>query len=398
MKMSFRLNSNIVQWLLLLLFPLGFVFESCVMAVLLLNYRWCNVVRILFLSLLLLAHFSITILLYDYSLKKPAEQILLITVYFLGYSVFFKHCVNDIDSIWNKYLRVCEFFSLLAIIQLCFMVILNIDPFYFATLKETYETNSIMHIRLHAYFGEPGPFAMFLLPYITYGFFTMKYKGVKKSRFFFVAFVFSLTFSAMGYLMLFLILLYKWCKSKSVLKIFAISGGLVLLNIVISNGSNSQIKADTNQLDASLIKISDTFTAFKNVDPGMFEVLNLSSYATLSNLWVSFNAPNRIIGTGIGTHSESYSRIYKSDFSHYGLNQHDAYSILIRVFSEFGFIGISILFLFLYRLFNRLNIINISILPYLLAHLIRGGHYTINGMFFFCMLYYLTSKTDRNER
>ena len=278
------------------------------------------------------------------------------------------------------------------------MVILNIDPFYFATLKETYETNSIMHIRLHAYFGEPGPFAMFLLPYITYGFFTMKYKGVKKSRFFFVAFVFSLTFSAMGYLMLFLILLYKWCKSKSVLKIFAISGGLVLLNIVISNGSNSQIKADTNQLDASLIKISDTFTAFKNVDPGMFEVLNLSSYATLSNLWVSFNAPNRIIGTGIGTHSESYSRIYKSDFSHYGLNQHDAYSILIRVFSEFGFIGISILFLFLYRLFNRLNIINISILPYLLAHLIRGGHYTINGMFFFCMLYYLTSKTDRNER
>ena len=167
---------------------------------------------------------------------------------------------------------------------------------------------------------------------------------------------------------------------------------------MISNGSNSQIKADTNQLDASLIKISDTFTAFKNVDPGMFEVLNLSSYATLSNLWVSFNAPNRIIGTGIGTHSESYSRIYKSDFSHYGLNQHDAYSILIRVFSEFGFIGISILFLFLYRLFNRLNIINISILPYLLAHLIRGGHYTINGMFFFCMLYYLTSKTDRNER
>ena len=59
------------------------------------------------------------------------------------------------------------------------------------------------------------------------------------------------------------------------------------------------------------MKLQDTYEGFIAMDPDVFETLNMSSYATMVNVWVALNAPNRIMGTGLGTHELNYYREYK---------------------------------------------------------------------------------------
>ena len=87
----------------------------------------------------------------------------------------------------------------------------------------------------------------------------------------------------------------------------------------------------------------------------------MSSYATMVNVWVALNAPNRIMGTGLGTHELNYYREYKSDYIFYGLNAQDGYSLLNRLYSEFGVLGLILCLWVIYRNYNLNNIINISV-------------------------------------
>ena len=89
---------------------------------------------------------------------------------------------------------------------------------------------------------------------------------------------------------------------------------------------------------------------------------------------------------------QNYYSTYKSNFSGYGQNAQDGYSLVIRIFSEFGIIGVFFLFLFIIRNLNITNPINISVLFLIGQLLIRGGHYTLYGTIFFFFLYYYTSK------
>ena len=124
------------------------------------------------------------------------------------------------------------------------------------------------------------------------------------------------------------------------------------------------------------------------MDPDVFETLNMSSYATMVNVWVALNAPNRIMGTGLGTHELNYYREYKSDYIFYGLNAQDGYSLLNRLYSEFGVLGLILCLWVIYRNYNLNNIINISVFFLILTLLIRGGHYVRYGFIFWAFLYY----------
>lgn len=386
--MNFSKDSFLV-YLLLVMIPLGVVGETLSILIVLCSYRWHNVIPAFTIGLLLLTHYLLTGLWYDYPVSKTLQQISLIMLYFIAYSTFFKWGVHGFGGIWEKYLKVCFFFALIAWLQLFVYWGTGID---FLLWPGRNFTGDGMILRVHAYFEEPAMYAAFLTPYVVY--FLMEMDQLKQSRLkFAIVFIsYLLTFSSIGLVCLFIIVMYKLYHSRyKVLLLFLIALPILFFGAKMLESNNTFSETDQSRSEQSIAKISETITAFSNLSPGEFELLNASTYAIVSNAWVAMNAPNRMFGNGIGSHNHSYETLYTSDYILYGLNKADAFSLLTRIFSEFGVFGLAILLIFILTYANRQSSVNIASLFFFISCLIRGGHYTINGFFLFLFLFVKTS-------
>lgn len=381
-------NGVFSQYLLLLLIPLGVIGETFAILVALCTYRWCKLIPACTVGILLFTHYLLTGIWYEYPVLKTLQQIFLIMLYFTAYSTIFKWRVPSIEAIWTKYLRVCYFFAILAWLQLFIYWMTGVDVFLWPGRAFT---GSGLFLRVHSYFEEPACYAAFLTPYIAY--FLLNFEQIKQNRYRFLMVFLSylLTFSSIGIVCVFLIIMYKLYNSRYkvlLLALFAIPIIFISVNVLESNDKFENGQSPTEQ---SIAKISETITAFSNLSPGEFELLNPSTYATVSNLWVAVNAPNRLFGNGIGSHVHSYETIYTSDYILYGLNKSDAYSLFTRIFSEFGVVGLLLLIYILIAFKNSHSSVNIASMFFIIACLIRGGHYTFNGVFLFLFIFVLSS-------
>lgn len=151
------------------------------------------------------------------------------------------------------------------------------------------------------------------------------------------------------------------------------------------------------------VRMDDTVNSAINQD---LSTANLSTYAFLSNLFVSTQSfiSNPLFGNGIGSHIQSRS-IYLSNiegievFEKMGmdhLNAQDAGSLLSRLISEMGLVGVFGVFFFIAKFYvpnrdrNDLStnvIISRAILLYFFAKLFREGHYFSPEMYFFVFMY-----------
>lgn len=369
-----RWVDHLIQWLLLLAIPLGVVGETIVIVCILMVYKWKNVFSAIGMASLLLLHLVPGILLYNYPYEKGFQQVALLSLYYIGYSTFYSGCVKNTREIWIKYLKVCRVFAIIAAIQF---------GIYYEMLGNG--------IRLHSYFEEPASYAAFLTPFVVYYLlFCNSWRRLSVWPIFVIC-TYILTMTAIAFVMLVLMLLYRFYHSKyRYISLFIVGIPLFFLLSMIAR-SRSTYNDQHDLFGQAVAKVVETGTALENLTPRNFEKFNFSTYSTTSNLWVAENAPLRFIGTGIGSHPTSYSRLYHSNFQMYGLNKDDAYSMFIRVYSEFGVIGILVLLLFLVRLYNSTNKINSAVFFLLIVNIIKGGHYTLNGSFLFIFLYYLTS-------
>ena len=228
----------------------------------------------------------------------------------------------------------------------------------------------------------------------------MKNKNTKEDRikFSITSLALFLTFSTMSYLIVLCMIVYKYLIFKSnkivryvsvvVLVIFSV----ILFNIAISSDNNNNNNRKEDLFSGISMRIGDVISGFKDLDPQSLELLNLSSYATMTNVWVAINADNRITGTGLGTHEQNYESKYQSDFKYYGLNKQEGYALGNRLYSEFGLVGIMLFVLFLFKYHKKDEIINICAFFVILTLIFRGGHYTRYGTVFFFYLYYYSSK------
>lgn len=381
-------KDNFLVYLLLTLIPFGVIGETLAVFLVLCIYRWYNVIPACALGIIFLTHYLLTGLWYEYPLLRTLQQIFLIMLYFIGYSTLYKRGATDIESIWKKYLMICVFFALIAWLQFAIYLGTGVD---FLQWPDRHFLGNEMFLRLHSYFEEPASYATFLTPYVAY--YMINSEQLKQNRFkFFVVFLsYLLTFSSISVVCLFMILMYKLYNSRyKVLLLFLFVLPIIFLSVKALE-SNDTFENDQSQMEQSIAKISETATAFSNLSPGEFELLNPSTYAIVSNLWVAVKAPNRIVGNGIGSHEHSYDTIYSSDFELYGLNRSDAFSLSTRIFSEFGVVGLLCMGYFLFFFGNKNNPLNISSAFFVIACLIRGGHYTLNGFFLFLFVFVLSS-------
>ena len=352
----------------------------------------------LFLTFLAIAILSIiNVGLAGYKYGKFIQQFILLTTYTLCYYNFFKYIDRDIDAFFKKYLKLAYFVSLLGVIQFGIYFLIGKDPFLFMYGREVVPEVASRVMRISSILTEPSQLGVMLTPalvVILLG--EEKFRNTLKSKQKCVIIgVAIFTFSTITYLIAVLAIGYKYLfyKKNKFARLAVISFVIMLLvyfsvvgsaNVALFDSSNN----DEGAFSEMTMKMEDTFNAFKEIDPEEFELLNLSTYATMTNVWVAMNAPLRITGTGLGTHSQNYYSTYNSDFQYYGLNSEEGYSLFNRIFSELGIIGAVLFVFFLFRNVNRENIISIAVFFFILSQAIRGGHYIRYGVVMYLFLFY----------
>lgn len=353
---------------------------------------------LIFIFILLLMYQLILIAWIHYPFDRFINQYIMLLLFFIGYSILFDYNQNDIQKLFQKYLKLSFYVSLLAILQFIIYLLFsfNICQIFTAqTLGQESFTVGGIFLRVNGIVMEPGLLSTLLTPAVAYYIFT--FKSCNKKRALLTLSALLLTFSAAGYVVLCLILIYQLLfRNISRIKLVMWPTTFLLCIFSIYKVGSTEI-SDGNFLSGIREKVDQSIDGLQQLRPEMIERLNISSYATLINLYVAQNAPARLTGTGLGNHSYNYDKVYVSNHPNYGLNKYDGYSLLTRLYSETGWIGLILFFIFVVRNFNRHNLINTSVIFLIITFMMRGGHYTLNGSVFFLFMYHYTSKLKIND-
>ncbi|MCI6033955.1 hypothetical protein [Fusobacterium varium] len=159
------------------------------------------------------------------------------------------------------------------------------------------------------------------------------------------------------------------------------------------------------------IKIFETFNYIFNLMHIDLNKVNLSTFALFSNFRAAILSKHLIFGNGLGTIQQVYYKyLVNKNYYAYGLNSEEGYSMTVRIFTEFGLIGLSIIGYILIKNFFydrknfELSTINFSIVIGIILYLIRGGSYYMYGSILFYIFLIFSKKEykkftkEKNER
>lgn len=325
------------------------------------NKRW-----VIYIFLFTLAEIALMLFL-NYNIRKCIEQILLISVTCFFYCAYFVQVLKcDIALFVKCYLNMITVLVCYALIAFAMRITIS--------------------GRLEGWGGEPGDIALLVLPALVYYFY---YREISlRSILASLAFILAESLASFTALVVIVIMIFILISRKNVFFICAFS-----LFFFVGISKAGKLSEENQEEDGIALKFNQTWKVFQNekIDLWELETMNASTYAFLTNFYVAVNSPSRLLGTGLGTHPASYEIIYppnRTTYRLYGLNSNDAYSLLLRLYSEAGGFGLMFLLFFLYRNFNSKCLYSFMALDYIINACITGGHYTANGSMLFFVFYY----------
>lgn len=336
----------------------------------------------------------IVIVMYEYKFNKMIQQMIVITIVMLSYWAFFSK--YGVVKIWNKYLKMCKLFCLIGIAQWIIYYLFNVNIFqkkyFFWGIKNNYILqNGILYFSSMS--GEPGNYAQVVMPAVFYLIEeSLKMKKIKVQDLIFVI-SYICTFTAISFMGFILYAFFKaivLIKNKEIKKMFYTIGALVVtLPVTIKIFNIGMIK----------LKIFETFSFILNLMNVDLNKLNLSTFALFSNLRAAILSKHYIFGNGLGTIQQVYYKyLANKNYFFYGINSEDGYSMAVRVFAEFGLIGLLIIGYILIKNFFydrknfELSTINFSVMIGIVSYLIRGGSYYMYGTIFFYIFLVFSKK------
>ncbi len=249
--------------------------------------------------------------------------------------------------------------------------------------------------RLNSIFKEPAHYVVVVLPACYYFFKTRKYWSF--------AIIFGtlvLSNSSIGYIGCGLILLIPNLTIKRMRYLLMLLP-LVALTFYLAY----------KELPFFSMRVDDTYNSLNVINTGKFdENTNLSSYVLISNLFITKkNMTDHPLGSGIGSHHYMHTEIYSKEMRppKYIRIQHkehdnsfDANSLFARICSDFGIIGIALVFFIMYKASKCFSskdyIFAQGVYIYFLLKLFRDGHYFPPEFFFFVWLFYYSLKEYNN--
>jgi hypothetical protein len=284
----------------------------------------------------------------------------------------------------------------------------------FANFWENYKITSTGFNRVYSIMGEPYFLAVALLPavyYLTNCMIGPKLVRNRKEwfRFGVIALCSLFTFSAAGYAGIGLsVVLVAANHGFFDLRRFGVFFIPIFLLFILPQISNLRKLFFELQ-----VRVDDTIKAF--VYKGVMSKkeiakLNSSTFALYSNFLIAGKAfeAHPYTGAGLGSHELSYQRYFdrfldKNLQKMYGnFNSKDANSLFIRMLSEGGLVGLSLLLVAIFAFFVykrgiqdpnlcHLTLINQGVFLMLIVRLLRTGNYIGQGFYFFFFLYALAA-------
>mgnify|MGYP003683833855 CR=1 FL=1 len=287
--------------------------------------------------------------------------------------------------LFNVYINSAFYIALLAI------------PMYYLNI------NIFTQGRLNGILLEPAHYATIMLPatYIT----------LRKKMYFKFAIILVtilLSKSSVGYIGLFLILFLPLFKLKFFLK-YSVIAFIILGTSFYFVYNQWDIPLSENNGNVFIRRIKQTQESFVAVNTGKFKkYTNLSSYALLSNIFVSKSIfIHYPLGTGLGSYKYEYEKVYpklsppkyllRQNLSK--INKQDANSLFLRIWADLGIFALLIIIYFIYRSYklfkNDNKIVEQSTFFYLVIKLFREGHYFSPELYFFTLIF-LKDFNDKN--
>ena len=327
------------------------------------------------LLLFFLSHGLLFYLWYQNPLKSLFAQLIGISLSSIYYYNFLSWYGSKL--LFEKYLNLALFVAIIAI------------PMFFLNI------NVFIYNRLNGIMTEPAHYAAIMLPAV-YVFLMRK----DYLRLIILTITLFLSNSTIGYLGLVLILLVPLTRSKYFIKyswiVMLIIGSSIYY---LSTQWNKPI--DENESNVLVRRLKETNQSLGAIKNGEFkQYTNLSSYAFLSNTFIVKNIIyDKPFGTGLGSYHHEYDKYYSLmtpppyllQLKQSKINRTDANSLFLRLIGDLGIFSILLFLLFIYistLLFkNEKKVFRQGTFFYLIAKLIREGHYFPPEFYFFLLIF-----------
>ncbi len=382
-------------------------------------FRYRFPLQLLYLFVPLLLFGMIGILLGDNTVNDFLKIYMNILVSTLFFYYVFEYYDRDIDIIFKKYIRGAIFVSVIGIIQFVSYTV----GFKYGYNFRVYGFNKWgyylggLGIRVNSILSEPSYYGATLAP----AFFVAIYNVVFKRAYFMtfregliIIVPYLMTFSTVAYLGIFLalvLLLINYGLIRYIIIVIPVA--ILLFNIMYNNAIEFKVRVDglkalyvDNILEKEGLKEGEiNFMKVRD----LLKKIHGSSFVQYNNYVVSLRniQEHPFIGTGLGSHKKAFEKYNVLDKlgGIYKFNTSDANSMLLRIMSEMGLVGVLFIFLFIRRYFVQMPpgdsshywLISNAALLIILLQLARQGNYTYNGFIFYMWLYYYTFNKSIEE-
>lgn len=352
---------------------------------------------VLFLPLLITG--VISIMLGD----NDAPSFLKIFIGFFASVLFYRYVVElyefDVDKMFKWYIKGCIVVSVIGIIQVIAFR-LGIKPLwnYNWIFNKWGIAQGGLGLRMNSVFSEPAYFAAVVAPAFfaaINNIFWRKTFWMSKKASLIIIFAYTLTFSSLGIIAIFLVVLillvnYGFFKYAIVfIPIFYFGFGAIYKNV-----------------DEFRERFDGTIDVFYYHKINDYDVHG-SSFVLYNNAHVSYEnwKKHPLFGTGLGSQERAFDKYtLTKEFGAVQIefNKSDANSMFLRLMSETGIFGVAVMMIFVIRNYiprlksaNDFNwVISNGLLLIILLYLARQGHYFLNGFPFFLWCYYYIRKKN----
>ncbi len=377
-------------------FYLGYIFILISILYYFIRYQNLYVNRTFLTVIFILVFFSIINVLTDHNhITLLLKQIIGISITATSYYMLIKINNYNVCKLYSIYIKFAFVIALIGLIQQFFHLsgLNDLSRFYNMIPKWRLTTaDSLVFVRINSILPEPSHFAAAIVPatctsliYILSG----EKSFLNKSMALTFIFASVLSFSIIGYISILLGIISS-LKFRTRFKYIPI---IIILPILFS--SIYFIPDFKNRIGNSIDYIGGKMR---------LEVVNYSTYAIVSNAYVSYEVfkSNPVYGHGLGSHPVTYDSIISSFTwrKNVDVNRLDAGSLFLRLISETGLIGLFVVLYFIGKFYlqgtnsttlnKKIIIANNSIFCLFVLSLIRQGHYFYNGLFLFVWLYYFS--------
>ena len=326
---------------------------------------------------------------------------LLATLLFYYYIILYSNF--NINMLFTLYIKFCYILAIIGCVQL-FSYIMNFNIGYdynWIFNKWGVVKGGLIGIRVNSILSEPAQLAIVLSPAVYISIHNLLHKDnfiLNKYQSIIIITISILTTSSVGYIGILISLLLNTNSFR--LRYIFIGIGISISSFFLAYNYVPDFKS---RMDSAIgLWIYQEFN-IKNTNNSSFVVYN-NVHIAKENL-----KHHPIFGTGIGSHEDAFKKhtltetVIKYDFA---FNQKDGNSLLVRLTTETGIIGISFISLLLikgyinrqknYKL-EKHSIISKALLMIIILSLIRQGNYMMNGLPLIFLIYYYNYVSFKNK-